>query len=156
DVRGNITEEAYFGLDGRPTRVRFGQARVAYTYDDRNNRTSEKYLGADGKPTISGLDGSAGYTWKYNERGQLVEVAFFDLESRPVRNLIGIARYVNRHDERGRKVEVTFFDPEGKPVLQAKERAARITTRYDDRGNAIEETWYDTQGRLTRNDNGVA
>ena len=48
DERGNQTETAYFGVDGKPFLCNDGYASVAAKYDERGNVLETAYFGVDG------------------------------------------------------------------------------------------------------------
>jgi pimeloyl-ACP methyl ester carboxylesterase len=49
DVRGQLTEIAYFGVDGRPAANEDGAARIAWKNDDKGRMTETAHFDADGK-----------------------------------------------------------------------------------------------------------
>jgi hypothetical protein len=49
DDRGNVTEQAYFGVDGKPALHPDGYHRVTRVFDDSGNLTEETHFDVDGK-----------------------------------------------------------------------------------------------------------
>ena len=109
DERGNITEEAYFGVDGRPVlRSDFGVARTTYRYDERGHEIEQVYFEIDGKPTPN-KNGLSRITAVYDERGNEVEDAYFGIDGKPILGDGGYARVTHRYDDRGEPNRIGQF-----------------------------------------------
>lgn len=60
DERGNETDEAYFGVDGKPALGKDGEvARITMRYDERGNVIEQAYFGVDGRPALHKDTGAA-------------------------------------------------------------------------------------------------
>ena len=57
--------------------------------------------------------GYARYTARFDERGNRIEVAYFDEHDRPTRSDEGIARSLATYDARGYPIEEICFDEAG-------------------------------------------
>ena len=81
DNRGNKTEEAYWGIDGKPcTESKYSiYAKATYKYDSNRNKMEEAYWGVDGKPCNSIY---AKATYKYDNRGKNTETAYWDIDGK--------------------------------------------------------------------------
>ena len=53
DARGNVTEEAVFGTDGKPVLHKAGGAKFTRIYDGQGNVTEIAFFGVDGKPVLN-------------------------------------------------------------------------------------------------------
>jgi hypothetical protein len=108
DGYGNIVENTFFGPDRRLTVGHLGFARQTVVWDEKG-RAFETYFGADGKPVpIFGRVIKQRGAW--DERGNLVEMAFFDENDRPVRNDTGCAKISMTYDQHGNLTESACFD----------------------------------------------
>jgi len=81
DGNGNQVEEAYFGVDGRPTLSSEGVARLTMGYDEHGNKVDTNFFDVDGKPTLH-KDGYARWTSRFDERGNAVERASFAVDGK--------------------------------------------------------------------------
>ena len=66
---GNALVTTFLGLDGKPTWVAAGYARLKSTYDNRGRKTRQSFYGADGQPTLH-RDGNHAWESQYYERVQ--------------------------------------------------------------------------------------
>jgi PDZ domain len=82
----------------------------------------------------------------YDERGNIVEMAYFGVDGKPALDKDGKARVTYRYDERGNGVEIAFFGADGKPTLD-KDGYARWTAVYDERGNQVETAYFGVDGK---------
>ncbi len=145
DTRGNKSEEAFFGADGKPYRHEKGYARVKWRHDEDGNITEAAFFDAQGAPCPDG-DGVAKRTWRHDKRGNPAEMAFFDAQGAPCADRGGVAKRTGRYDERGRPTEVAFFDAAGRPFLTG-DGFARVAWKYDERGNRAEEAYFGADGK---------
>ena len=81
--RGNITESAYYGLDGKPALHKDGYARSTRAYDARGNLIEESFFGLDGKLILQ-KNGYARLTRSFDARGSVIEETYFDITGSPV------------------------------------------------------------------------
>jgi hypothetical protein len=175
DARGNVTQEAYFDKE-KPTTVA-GYHRVTAAYNDRGRMTERAFFGTSGQPaqelrpagrppSREEVRGPARWTWRWDELGNLEEIAAFgpdgkrfDLPGAPgpferpgFPGLPGgVARATLRHDDRGNVTELAFFDARGRSVApQGEVPAARVKLAYDEHGNRTEVVHLDPAGQLVR------
>ena len=80
DARGNVTEEAYFGLDGKPVLHKSGVARWTKAYDARGNLIEAASFGIDGRPLPNDF-GCSIMRWTFNKRDLKTSYACFDTKS---------------------------------------------------------------------------
>jgi len=138
DERGNEAVQAYFDTDGSATDVDTGFHKITSVYDERGNVTERRYFDSKGNPVILGKS-------SYNDRGQMIGQAFFDIDDARVLTKDGYHGEKLIRDERGNVVERAFFDTKIQPVLH-KDGYHRQKSRYDDRDQEIELTFFGIDG----------
>jgi hypothetical protein len=67
-------------------------------------------------------------TWTYDERGNIIDEAFFNEAGKPVACKDGYARSKSRYDEYGTKIDISYYDPAGKP-LRARVKITAVFPR---------------------------
>jgi YD repeat-containing protein len=188
DARGNVVEESYFD-DANKAVVVAGAHKVTTAYNERGRMTERAFFGPVGKParelrllvrpgvrgvppTPSGpqeeVPGPARWAWRWDEQGNLEEIACFGPDGKPFDLPVGtgpgrhtppgfpslpggVARANLRHDDRGNVTELGFSDSKGQSAeAQGEVRAAKIKLAYDERGNRTEVSHLDAEGRLVR------
>ncbi len=116
DPSGRMVESRYFGPDGAGI-VFNGVAGVRLTFDERGRQTALINLGTDGAPAV-GADGIAIVRDAYDERDNLVERRYFDLEDHPARHLtIGHAGRRMVYDDAGTELRRVGYDLAGEPLF---------------------------------------
>ena len=50
-----------------------GAARESITYDERGSVVTRSFFGIDGKPILHRVQGVAGYLFRHDSRGNLIE-----------------------------------------------------------------------------------
>src|SRR5439155_1622232 len=93
DGRGNLTEGAHFGTDGKPCLSANGIARFTQRHDERGNLVEVAYFGTDGKPCLH-RDGNAGFTRRHDERGNPAEGAYFGAKGERLTPRVEIGRVI--------------------------------------------------------------
>jgi hypothetical protein len=172
DERGNQIEVNYFGIDGKPINVKDGHTRITTKFDkrdkvvetgfwfldargavvlkqrlDANNRVLEQAnFTPEGQPFADLLNGYHRWTNRYDDKGNVTELAYFGLDNKPCLDMFKIHRYTNRFDDKGRQLEAAYFGTDGKPCLHA-DGNHRWAKRFDDKGNELETTWFGINGK---------
>ncbi len=146
DVLGNVTEQAFFGIDGQPLRPEEGFHKWIARYDVLGNEIERAYFGTDGKPVLLEKEGVHKIFTQYDARGNIIEGAIFGTDGKPILNKNGVHKWTAKFDARGNEIEKSFFDIQGQPVLTAN-AYHKVVSRYNDRGYRIEEAYFDTQGQ---------
>jgi hypothetical protein len=77
------------------------------------------FRGVDGKP-INGQQGYARETRRYDDRGFLLEWAYFNADGVPIKSSLGFARSVLVIDEVGDIKSEQFFDANGDPLAEVR------------------------------------
>jgi len=104
DERRHLTDGAFFDEHGEKL------YRVALSYDDEGHTTRREVSGLDGK------DGFASKRQILDEKGNVIEGAYFDKGGKPVLSKDGYARWTATYDEPGNQIKTTYLDAEGNPV----------------------------------------
>ncbi len=142
DERGNVTEEAYFTADGKPTQSWFGVHRLLVKHDERGHRTEMRFEDEAGKPAIPRskllLDlftgaGPATIRWSWDEHGNNTDVQALTLDGKP-------------DDSWGLSILAALGYREGETSLPAG--VARVRCRFDERGNRTEVSHLDARGEV--------
>jgi YD repeat-containing protein len=143
--KGKMTQETYFNPDGSI------ESRFNYNYDGLGNLTEESEANVSGsffirtqyqyengrrtKTILYNEDGSVKTSFKYDEKGNLLDVASFETDKSYYFNK------VNKYDAKGRLTEETSLNPDG--TINKK-----TYFTYDNSGNKIKEVRYGTDGKL--------
>ena len=145
DDRGNTLEESLWGADGKPPE-RAPVARRLFSYDERDLLTETRPFGPDGQPCRDHL----AVRTRYDDRGQRVELAYFDAAGHRATLPSGVSYEELSRDERGHVLERRFLDAAGNLVLHGELKAARLRYSYDDLGRKRGEECFDGAGKLLR------
>ena len=136
DERGNKTEEAYFDPGGNSVRSEDGYARMVGNYDKQRHLTDAAFFDEHGEKLyrmalsyddegritrreLSGLDGKDGFASKrqiLDDKGNVVEEAYFDGAGRPTLDSGGISVVRRTYDKNRKLIGAAFFDTNGEPV----------------------------------------
>lgn len=148
DERGNELEYGCFDALGRPT---INGDRLWHkwvkTFDHAGRRTNLSFFDLTTTNLIADNHGIARETAAYDDRGKLVETAWFDADDERVNGTNGYARFAARYDDRGNQIERAFFSPHGTPV-SGPDGYARYTARFNPQGRRLEASYfYDPQNR---------
>ena len=90
--------------------------------------------------------------WRYDERGNQIQEAYFGADRKPTR-INGYAVVRSKYDERGHKIELAYFDEAGGPT-RSNEQIARWKSEFDGRGHETRRTYFGTDGKPTRHKDG--
>ena len=134
DEKGNVIEEKYFDTNGNPVIAdSFGFASLKKKYNKQNEVIEESYYDTDGKPIMS-FEGLATGIRKFDDFGNLIEVAFFDttgllvaLKDTPC------ARFLYEYDERNRLIKESCHNVDDSEI-------GYTVTTYE--GNKISQKTY--------------
>ena len=98
---------------------------------DKGNLVEKVYLNNVKEPYLNPNEGYAKYIAKYNERGRLIELSFFDTEEKPCLNNKGYAKVSYGYDEWGNVTEILFLGVDGKPCTDSSGVAPVSYTHLD-------------------------
>ncbi|MGL4554591.1 MAG: hypothetical protein ACRC33_25790, partial [Gemmataceae bacterium] len=173
--RGQRAELRFEGADGKPavpqskaeTLSGRGPGRVVWQWDDQGNNVETRALTLDGEPDDGWAlsvtpgpregelplpPGVAKVTGKFDERGNVTEVAHLDRggqllpAAKNARNAVSRGRLTLSYDEHGNMSEAALHGPDG--ALAAGIGVSRITAQHDEDGRPLEYTFYGPAGRV--------
>lgn len=132
---GLIAERVNVGMDEKPVPDVNGHFKVAYSYDNKSNLSSVSFYDAEGKNLFLDNDGVAGYSYKYDDYGNVVEKDAFDENRKNCDSRKGVSRVVNTYDEKCNLVKVRYYNSVGSLIggISGQDFV------YDERGNVLEE-----------------
>ena len=107
---------------------------------------SLRYYSSDGRPAVS-VDGFHEVRYRLDERGDIVEAAFFGPGGEAVSCADGFHRRSHEYDERGGLLAVSFYDEGGGPAADVT-GAARIRWSIGPDGASDGVTVWDVHGSL--------
>lgn len=129
-----------------------GYARIIFQRDAAGRKLSEAFFDAHGKPALDKATRVDTWTWRYNEKGQTIEQAYF-IAGKPAPDATtGIARIVFGYDGRGNDNDERYFGTDGKPIVSRDWGSARTTYRFDNRGNPVEIDNFGIDGKAMVSD----
>lgn len=166
DVRGNVVEQTWFGVDGKRVFAKFPIApslgedeaiwakQVAYVsslryeYDTLGHILSTRAFGLGDEPVL-GLAGAHKIEFFYNEKSICNGARFFDADGAPTISLLGFAGYQSYYDDRWLLCERRYLGPDGKLMLHVDSDHgviyAALRISYDDHGRHETVTFLDTE-----------
>ncbi|HUB87578.1 MAG TPA: hypothetical protein VMB22_06765 [Verrucomicrobiae bacterium] len=120
------------------------------------NITEEDWLDADGRKTFT-TNGFAEVKMSYDDLGNLVEWACFDIDGAPaVDRTDGIHMSKMEYDNQGNKITWACFDTNDAPTVDLTDGKHMAKVKYDDQGNQIEYSRFGTNGQPANCDNGYS
>jgi YD repeat-containing protein len=140
DEHGNLVAQAFFDENDHPVLHKDGYAKVQRKYNNLNQLIEVAFFGTDGVSIALKDKGWASRKLVYDDRGNLIEVTFFDALGRLARNGYGYARIKIAYNELSREIARTYLDENDKPVhtqlflsdVESKSKAERIGLRKGD------------------------
>ena len=113
-----------------------GVIKVFYEYDEYKRETLERFVDENDNP-MTNIYGAHKIVYKYDNKGNTIELAGFDLENKPSPVFNGTtSRMVFDYDSLGREIQASFYDKYNKPVEGENLLSKRIT-QYNDLGEKI-------------------
>jgi len=114
--RGFCKEQAYLGVDDKPTLSKDGIHQTLNEYDTRGNRISVSCFGVGGKPA---RDSHGIHQWlnEYDARGNQISEAYFGVDDKPTLSKDGMHKLLMEYDARGNQTSVSCFGVDDKPTL---------------------------------------
>ena len=160
--RGQITEYAWYGTDGKPAMAvisdNYIAAREEVDYDEWDAVTAARYYNAEGGLTLVG-GGFAAMAFEYRRDAQgnlLAEKRrYFGTDGKPALIDEGYAEVRYEYNEWRKTARESYFGVEGEPVLCSLGYAS-AATEFDERGNESVIRYYGTDGQPCETKSGVA
>lgn len=122
--------------------------------DTQGRLTLRTLLDPKGQPVV-GREGYASRRWRYNEAGDVIEVATLGLDGEPVSSREGYALTAYEVDEAGRWTSRRYLDARGRAVRD-KVGVHMVRAVWDEQGRQTALSYFDAQGRRVSDDAGVA
>lgn len=145
DVRGNIRELRYLGLDEKPTYCVHGNHAQVQDFDDRGNETLHLFLDIDGTPQYQS-QGYVGSSIIYDERSLPKIISNLNAKQKPTLSKEGYAIEERVYDERRNLRESNYKDAANHPIAN-KNGYASARSEFDERSNHTSVTYLDVQGK---------
>ena len=99
--------------------------------------------------------GIAGFEYKRDEFGRIVEIIYLNFDGKPQPDKQGVVCRKYKFDNNGNLVETQYLDANGKLTFNELGWMHRINT-FDSKGNCIEEKFVDSSGALCLNNDQIA
>lgn len=142
DNWGNVTEQAYFDNQDKPTLDWEDYTHCArQLYDEKGRKVQIEFFGVDGAPCLH-KDGFASFRLEYDERGNIIRQRFFGVDKQPCMTKYGYAVISWEYNEHGNKTSESYFGSDGEPVLDPLDNKHKVEWTYDEQGNNITHTSY--------------
>lgn len=150
DAMGNLTHLLYYGIDGKPTDPANCIPELLVRYDTNGNLIFRASGDGFGNYIHSNENGAAINRMEYDMRNNLIQIAYFDAQDRPIRSTVGekVHRKTYEYDSHSNRTSEEFFDTDGTPMNGAN-GYQRMTIKYDEYGRKIEEAHFDKNGSPT-------
>lgn len=177
DENGNQIEQTYFDEKGEPCEDKRGEYRWAAEYDEYGNRIRTRRYDLAGKLVLVdgiagedrrydergnvleakpiGLDGGQAKNrlttrYKYDERDNLIEYAFYDANNKPDVNVDNIHKSVSVYNNRNQEIEVRYYNVQGRLTIHKGHKYAIQRNEFDDRGNLVHQAYLGTDEKPIR------
>ncbi|GGB22175.1 hypothetical protein GCM10011511_52560 [Puia dinghuensis] len=148
DQWGNNIQTENKALDGTPLKGSYGAATYKTSYKDGWRVQEEMFDDQGHLTTFKNIDGRfAVVTYKRDDRGNVMEEAYYGDKREPVNDERGIHLERSSYSDDDLLLERSFWDKEGKATTDLSlVHAYRYT--YDKDGNRMSKAFLDTAGRL--------
>lgn len=151
DNSGNVIDVSIWSSSSKPAASSYGVHRIVYEYDNRNRIVHKIHYATNNQPARK--DGDIELTYRYDNRGNTVEVAVFNGYGRPVNTKVGYHKMVSEFDNHNNRISDKYLDVDGKPA-DGKPTAGNsvhgicsVKYEYDDFGNQTRVNFYDKSGK---------
>ena len=142
DNAGHISRIEYYGADGGLVNNSMQYAAVTYEYySEDENLYKICYYDTEDEFAIT-KQGYAQEVRRYDNRGFITSVAYFDVDEQPVRGPYRVHKIEIIADEMGRDVDAKYLDANDSLILTPEHYARRIK-QYNAQGLVEDEYYYD-------------
>jgi len=142
DDNGNETERKFFDTNRRPTSGNLGYASWIAIYNVFGFMDEKKFLDNNGQAIYVKSFGYAGIRYKYDNRGNITEIAYYDKDERPALGPKGFFRAVSEFNNRNQKIEERYYNAANRLFAPKQDKYAMIRYKYDNKGNQIENSFF--------------
>lgn len=148
-------ETRYLDINNNLVTDETGVPIVKLSCDKYGNRIKEEYCDEKGNLVFRKDSKSAGFVYKYDEKGNNIERMNIDLDGKICTGSEGAAGYKFEYDEFGNTIKTVFLNTDYKPCFST-DGIAIIQSTYDNKGNIIEQWYYDEKEKLCITQNNIA
>ena len=148
DARGNVIEQTYLDVNGKPACDELKTYKRIKKYDDRNNYVYEKNLGKDGKP-LHGSNVNPEATVTYDEHGNITLIECQDGYGKPYTSTEGFHRLERKYNEHNLLASESYRDIKGNLVTHRSNGYAKVNYTYDSKRNITQEKYFASSGKMT-------
>lgn len=131
---GNVLEECYFGVDGKPIVLESGYASKRMQYDDREDEVECAFFDANDQPALDKVVGAHRICRTYDGGGRVVEERYFGVDGDLVAVKDGYSFFRRKYDDWGNEIEWACFDAQGQPVVNASDNTHMVRNTYNESG----------------------
>lgn len=145
DHRGNVVNESYYDTGGLLCEDNGGVAKCEMKYDVYGRREEECCYGKDGKPVRNYANQSSKIRYKYDNRGNIVELSFYGTDGNLCLAAEGAAVVKRQYDEKGYQIKESYFGLDRKPCALVTGVSYCMVER-DAKGKLLTMSFYDING----------
>lgn len=143
DTRGNVVWYRAIGQNGA---TKSGTVIINMAYDGANRVIRQWATDEKGTKVKDPDLGACEIKFKYDERGNVIELTCWATNDSPTCNKEGIHRSVKIYDERNMVIEERNYDASGRPVKPSDSSNPQTKFVHDPRGNVVMEAIFDGEG----------
>ena len=155
DKNGNLIKKSFFDENNQSIKSNYsGSASIVYNIDNRGNVTNITNYDENNncflQPPILISLSYAKCNMKYDDRGNLIELAFFNKDDKPYTIPRIYHKYKAKYDDNDNIIEEGYYDKYDQ-LIETTYNYALVKKKYDKTYNLIEESYYDTNNKPTLN-----
>jgi len=149
DARGDVVEELFHDLNGKPVSSPDGGPPIArWQYDNWGNQTESSNYDDAGKPASREIADFQKAVYILDDHGSLKEERFFGPDGQPVADSPeGCYAYARERDQHGIITAKGCLDAQGKPMNQLDTGYQKIAVQYDSSEREVGRLYYDRDGK---------
>ena len=147
DARGNITEETFLDVNGKPAVDEEMVYKRIVEYDERNYCVYTKNLGKDNKP-VHGGGANPETKITYDDRGNVTSLVYLDGYGKPYTCSEGYHRLDKKYNENNLLASISYRNVQGGLTVSATSGYAKINYAYDSKRNLVEEKYFAASGSV--------
>jgi len=142
---GDTTSQAYFDPAGLPTLHKDGYHKAVIHWSLDGNLTQMEFFGVNEGERSLLKGGWASWKATYDDAGNQVGQAYFDLDGKPVMIRDGLASCEMTYDGQGRTTSLRYFDTKGMPAY-SRDGVSFIAYGHDPSGQINEFKYFEADG----------
>lgn len=153
---GNVEEERYLDEKGNLCNTEMGYARLQLVYDDKGYLTERYQFDVNGDAAFDNELGVHGQQNKFDRKGNLSEISFYDSDKKLKVCGYGFAVVEYSYDEEGKMVMQRYRDTEGNAVCDRRYGCYSLAYNYDEAGHIVGITYLGEDGKPMVSREGIA